>query len=50
MAKQTNKVCKTMIQQDITYVGLLSAVEMVVGKEGRGLIERVAALIIDLED
>jgi len=49
LAKRTNKVCKTMIEKGITYFGLLPAVEMVVGKNGRGLIERVAALIIDLQ-
>jgi hypothetical protein len=47
VAKKANEVCNTMIQKNVTYSGLLPAVEMVVGKEGKALVEQVAALIID---
>jgi len=49
LAKQTYKVCKTMIARNITYLQLLPAVEMVVEIEGKGLVERVVALILTLQ-
>jgi len=39
-----------MIAKDVAYLGLLPAAEMVLGKDGRGLVERVSALIRDLMD
>jgi hypothetical protein len=38
-----------MIERGVTYLQLLAAVEMVVKSEGRGLVERVTGLIIDLQ-
>jgi hypothetical protein len=49
LAKETYKTCKTMIERDVTYLQLHAAVEMVVKSEGRGLVERVTGLIIDLQ-
>jgi len=49
LAKQAYKVCKTMIEKGVTYLQLLAAVEMVVGSEGRGLLERVVTLIMGLQ-
>ena len=49
LAKETYKTCKTMIERGVTYLQLLAAVEMVVKSEGRGLVERVTGLIIDLQ-
>ena len=50
LAKQTYKVCKTMIEKGVTYLQLLAAVEMIVGSEGRGLVERVSTLTIGLTE
>jgi len=50
LAKQAYKVCKTMIEKGVTYLQLLAAVEMIVGSEGRGLVERVSTLTIGLTE